>query len=395
MENAKELLLEGQGTFCDIIKGALYREEETIFEHLDFENDALFMEPMLFGYCTKKDTRPLKEQILFGVRAAANRPTQLTVYTNKNGVVCLPQYAYWKTKYPSTPLELHYNPIEDTLFLTKDEQPVNAERTALTLLENLPEVELSNCIDIYSEALFYTWPRVEEAAITELLEGPEVALADYQPAIETAFKLLKQHFPAEWEKYALTTRRIVLFSSPQLRNFATREMHGTIYLNVNKDSNVLFFLEELIHQCSHTVFNAVTCETQDYFAVDYNKTIGSFLNNTDYRTLYSAFHGIYTTGQIVDLFLKLIKASPDLEARMRHELEGRIAINKTRHNIGLEKIDPEVIFTPKGKAIFKFYYEQLDQNIETNPSFFAYDMSRHPVVFNYEKFLQDNPLPVA
>lgn len=395
MENAKELLLEGQGTFCDIIKVALYGEDEQVFDKLDFEQDAVFMEPMLFGYCTKKDPRPLKQQILFGTLNPTDRPKQLTVYTNKNGVVYLPSYAYLETQAPNATLELDYNAEKDSLTLYQAGQSIPFTKKPITYLQNLPQVELSNCLDIYSEALLYAWPRVEEASITQLLEKEGVDIAAFQPAIEQAFQLLEQYFPEEWEKYALTTRRIVLFSHPQLRNFATREAHGTIYLNVNENSNVPFFLEELIHQCSHTVFNAMTCETQDFFLVDYNQTVGSFLNNKDYRTLYSALHGIYTTGQIVDLFLKLIKAQPDLDTRTLHELQGRIAINKTRHNIGLEKVKASQIFTPKGQAIFQFYYEQLDKNIRANPTFFEYDMSTHPVVFNYEKFKADNPISLV
>ena len=395
MENAKELLLEGQGTFCDIIKVALYQEDETIFEHLDFENDANFLEPMLFGYCTRRDGIVSKEQLLFGTWKRSVRPTQITVYTNKNGVVYLPNYASLKTAQRSAALELSYDRVADSIVLSQEGVLVDFEKETLVYLEELPQVELSSCIDVYSEALFYAWPNIEAAAITTLLEGGGVNILDYQPTIEQALRLLKQYFPSEWEKYALTTRRIVLFSSSQLRNFATRESHGTIYLNVNKNSNVTFFLEELIHQCSHTVFNAMTCETQDFFVVDYNKTVGDFLGNNDYRTLYSALHGIYTTGQIVDLFLKLIKAKPDLSPRLMHELEGRIAINKTRHNIGLEKIDPAEIFTPKGQAIFQFYYEQLDKNMRENTAFFDYDMRTHPVVFNYAKFEADNPMPIS
>lgn len=65
--------------------------------------------------------------------------------------------------------------------------------------------------------------------------------------------------------------------------------------------------------------------------------------------------------------------------------------NKKRHNIGLEQVSLDEVFTKEGKAIFNFYYQQLDKNIKDNPSFFEYDMKTHPVVFNYQKFKEDNP----
>ncbi len=392
MKNTKELLLEGQGTFCDLIKMALYQEDETIFERLDFENDALYMEPMLFGYCTQKEQDPIKDQLLFGTYTAVERPAQFRVQSNQRGIVYLPSYAYLHTNLPSTDMMVHYNVEQDKILLEKDGIPVAYKLEALRYLKQLPEVELTSCIDVYSEQLFYSWPKVEQGAINDLLNGEGVMLDAFQPAIEKALLLLQTYFPEEFELYRLTTRKIILFALPELRNFATRQAHGTIYLNVTAQSNTTFFLEELIHQCSHTVFNAVTCETQAFFKVDYNKTVGELLGNSDYRTLYSALHGIYTTGQLVHLFLQLLKADLNWSPRLVHELQGRLAINKMRHNIGLEKVDAEEVFTPQGRAIFEHYYQQLDQNIRNNASFFDYDMSRHPVVFDYAKFRADNPL---
>lgn len=392
MENATTLLEEGQGVFCDIIKVALYQQDETIFERLDFENDALYMEPMLFGYCTQKDQRPMLPQVLFGNYAPEQRPTNFTVYTNRQGVIYLPQYGAFQTTFPSTALQAIYTPTTDQIVFSKDQTPIDAELTPLRYLPQLPKAELTHSVDVYSEALFYVWARVPKEHVDALLTQQAVDLDTYQPALEQALEWLRTYFPEEFELYRLTTRKIVLFSSPLLRNFASREMHGTVYLNVNEHSNATFFLEELIHQCSHTVFNAMTHDAKRLFLVDHNRSVGEFNGTGDARTLYGALHGIYTTGKIVDLFIKLLKAQPNIDPELLHELCGRVAINKNRHNIGLEKVDLDTVFTKEGKALFCHYYQQLDDNIQQNPVFFEYNMTQHPIVFSYQQFKLDNPI---
>lgn len=393
MINENELLAEGQGIFCDTVKTVLYNEDSTIFERLDFEEDNIFLEPMLFGHSIKKYARDLKAQILFGYYSPKDRPQKTEVYSNEKGWVYLPNYAYLKTKEENACLELHWTTDTNEIVLKKEGALVAFERKEINYLESLPTIELTNSIDTYAEHLFNAFSRGDESLIHNLLRGEEVRLADFQPAIEEAFMLLKQYFPEEFEKYGLVTRKIVLFSCSELRNFVTRETHGVVYLNVNKDSNVTFFLEELIHQCSHNVFNAMTCDVEQFFLVDHEQTVGHFLGNNDYRTLYSALHGTYTTGRIVSLLLQLIKAKPSFDQEIWHEFIGRIAINKERHNIGLEKVSSEEIFTKEGQELFSFYYNQLDANIQGNPSFFEYDMETHPSVFSYQKFKEDNPLP--
>lgn len=393
MPTEKEQLEEGQGMFCDTIKTSLYKDDQHIFDQLDFYDDTIFLEPMLFGFCTKKDTILSKEQILFGYYQKKDRPLFFQVHSNQKGIIYLPNFAYLKTQLLDSIVVLTYRPESESIKLTQEGKEISFEYIPLNYLNIIPNIEVTNVIDCYSEKLVSSWPNISKEGQKKVLVGKGVEVKVFQPAIEKAFGLLKKYFPSEFEFYARSTRRIVLFTSPELRNFATRESHGTIYLNVDYNSNVTFFLEELIHQCSHIVFNAMTCDTQTFFLVNYERPVRDFTNGYDFRTLYSALHGIYTTGRIVDLLLKLVEEEAVFEEELLHELKGRIAINKKRHNIGLETVDMDKVFTAKGKSIFNLYYDQLDQNIKANPAYFDYDMRTHPVVFNYKKFKEDNPLP--
>jgi len=292
MQNENDQLEEGQGMFCDSIKTALYQEDQSIFEQLDFYNDVIFLEPMLFRYCTQKEAKTSKEQFIFGYYNKKHRPISFEVQTNGKGVIYLPNYAYLKTGIPNRSLRLNYDIKTESVLLKKEKEVINFEFESLEYLEIIPEVEITSSIDCYSAELISAWPRVSQKAIDKVLYEDSVNVNLFKSAIEEAFRLLKTYFIDEFERYASTTRRIVLFSSSELRNFATRESHGTIYLNVNKASSVAFFLEELIHQCSHTIFNAMTCDTQTFFLVNCDLPVGDFIEGYDFRTLYSALHGL-------------------------------------------------------------------------------------------------------
>lgn len=390
METIDSLFEQGQISFFDTVKYALYNTDDTIFERLDFDNDKIYSEPMLYSYFSHKEKKICLDQILFGYFNEENKPRNFSVHTDINGLVYLPNYGYLNTIILNSQLNLKY--INNEIFLFFNNEKVFFEFEPLIFL-NLPnKIELTNSIDLLSLKFFYNWRDVDKDDIDNQIIKNEVDLNYYKSNLEEAFEILKNHFFNEYTKYLISTRKIVLFSNPKLRNFAVRESHGTVYLNVNIDSNVSFFLEELVHQCSHTIFNAVTFDANVFFRVNSDLELKNFINKNDTRSLYGAFHGIYTTGQIVDLFLKLVKLERVFDNEMKYEIIGRLAININRVNIGLEQVSLEEVFTEKGKEIFIFLNNKLIGNIENNPSYFEFDMKTHPVVFNYNKFKKDNPI---
>ena len=89
--------------------------------------------------------------------------------------------------------------------------------------------------------------------------------------------------------------------------------------------------------------------------------------------------GIYNSAQL------------KLSLQERHEILGRLAINKNRINIGLEKAPLTEIFTEKGLVLFNKLNDRLLKNVTENDHLFDFEMSTHPVVFDYDIFKDDNP----
>ncbi len=392
MFDINTLIAEGQQDVIFQVKRYLYECDKDIFDTVDFEDDAIFLEPFLVSYSTLRNHKQGHDQILFGYRKD-NTSKTFPVLSDQQGVVFLPNYGRILTNELNTALTLKYDcdAGQQNFTLFKDGQ--NIEATLEPIRKLACGIEITNRIDLYSASFFTEiWKNVPLEELQTIITSSTVNIEDYIEDIERTFEILKQYDKDEYEKYMQTTRRIILFSHPRLRNFVSRVAHGNVYLNVDDLSNITYFLEEIIHQCSHNVFNAVTFDIEKFMPIGSQPTLEMMLNNGDTRTIYGAYHGIYTTEKIVEVFINLLDEDLDIDVDTRYELIGRLAINKNRHDIGLEKIPWETIFSPLGKSIFDYYYTKLDNYIKDYPVYFDYEISEHPVVFNYWKFKDDNPI---
>ena len=252
-------------------------------------------------------------------------------------------------------------------------------------------IEITTNIDLLSQTFFINWDDINKTEAETLFFANKLNINIFRGRIIEAMKILKNYDNKEYLKYLNSTRKIVLFHHPKFRNFAIREAHGTIFLNVNENSTLSFFLEEIIHQCSHNVFNAITYKISDFFSANPYSPISDYIDEEDYRSLYGAFHGIYTTGKIVDVLLKIVKSENNFPKELECENLGRLALNINRTKIGLDTIEPGLIFTAKGKKLSEHLIAELVKNIESNAYYFRYNMKTHPVVFDLNKFKLDNP----
>ncbi|MNV06811.1 hypothetical protein D3C71_972110 [compost metagenome] len=391
MEQFDTLYEKGKAGFSDIIRTALYRHDETIFDRLDFYNDRIVEEPLLYCYFNSTDEHKSLDQVLFGYYAREKRPQELSVFSNRRGKIYLPYYGTLLTERGRGEFTLFYDSETDTISLSQNDESVAFAYAPISVLEHYPDIEVTSDVDPHAEKFFLDFAALTQEEAEFFLAYKPIEITQYIPDIEEAFRLMDDLLPEDAEKIRTSIKKIVLFYHPKLRNFATRESHGTIFLNVEETANVSFFLEEIIHQGSHIVFNNVTFDTSEFFQTDPNALLSDYVAN-DSRTLYGAFHGIYTTCKIVDLLIRVIDSKPVMKPEVAYEIIGRLAVNKNRHEIGLETVPYESIFTDLGKTCMDYYFTLLDENIHKNSRLFDFDIKNHPVVFDYEVFEQDNPI---
>jgi hypothetical protein len=192
------------------------------------------------------------------------------------------------------------------------------------------------------------------------------------------------------------TRRVVLYRADQPNSFASMSLHGAAFLNVPAQSDEVFFADDLAHQCGHMMFNALTQDKARVLArpaATLLRDIGD--DPHDPRTLYSAFHGLFTYSTILWI-LQAYETPQRSSDRQRHDALGRIAFNLNKFALDLHCLAAPGLFTDEGRAIYTLFagvYDAVSAIYGARAQ--TLDLSDQPYVFDYARFAARNPLPPA
>ncbi|MCX8491726.1 MAG: hypothetical protein ORN54_11725 [Cyclobacteriaceae bacterium] len=336
-----QLIDNGVARMADSMKMLLYHESRYNFDKIEFSHDRAFLEPLLFLYLNSNKKYPIdnvlsryfKSVIPINEKIEAKLTDGDLVYLSNGLEVCTRLHPLWAERFKNN--------------------------------NEIVEVEIEKTTQLHIDKL------------------------------QNAFEIIAIHLPQLHEEILKTNRKIVLFYNPNVRCFVTIEAHGMIFLSTIPENDEVFFLEEIIHQCSHNTFNCVLFGNEsDFFKIDIQKEIlGDFIGNeAERRTIYSAMHGLYTVAKRYESFEKLIQKNIFV-GKNRHEFLGRFGDLKKRFRTGLEKLNHDSIFTERGMDIYNtldnFCFEAISRIDENQIDF---DFSNQPAEFSYSKFLELNPL---
>jgi hypothetical protein len=370
---------EGQQQFWNILRELIFRNHPEVFEQLDFYEDAHFSDPLLFGYFNQ-----LKGMSIQQIQQVFLSGDNEEVWTDEFGVAFLPQIGYFKTGAPT----------QRYTYRASDQQVVDAYGNGYSARPIIRLDEYGGIEVCLHTNPFYTYFLIENGAepMDEHVRTIETCLDTYIPHIKEAFEIIRKYNPEEYQLYTESTRRIILHER-EIRSFVTRQVHGTIFISVGKHSNTPFFLEEIIHQCSHNVFNAITADVKEYLKVEPEAPMSELTGEKrDIRDLFGAFHGVYTVSTGVNTILPMI-LQDDFPKDMYVEMLGRLAVKKPRWRTGVQNLNFDEVFTEKGKALYHLLDDRCQSQLEQHPEVFeVFDFTNQPSVFSFEKFLEANPM---
>ncbi len=365
--NIKTLFENGQSQFQDTFRKLIYQNYPAIFDKLDYYNDDHFIDSLLFGYFNGLKGISLEQIVGNELGDLSN----LNVTGDRYGVGYVPNHGYYSSDTPNAKIAIG----EDNF------DPV-------VVLEKHNNIEL--CLHTNP---YFTHLMEENGGNEDCIKGVPTQPHKYKKYISEAFDLIKKYCPEEYDFYIKSTRKIVLYEKEGMRSFVTRLLHGTIFLSVDKCSTTGFFIEELIHQCSHNVFNAVTFDTTEYLKIDPYLQLSSLIDkdpSLENRDIFGAYHGVYTVSTGVNSMLSMI-LSGELEEDLHHEMLGRIAIKKPRFRTGIERVNFEEVFTKKGIEMYNFLDERCAEQLARYPEIFnVYDFSNQRAVFDLQRFMDLN-----
>jgi len=379
------LFKEGQEHFRNVLRELIYKTHPEVFDQLDFYCDAHFSDPLLFGYFNQMKGLSIEQ-----IQQAFLNEGSGQIFSDEFGVAFIPNSGYFITS--GVNAQFKYNAPGKTLI------PNTGKEGALNFVPSL-FLEAHNNIEVclYSNPYYSYCLSINGVPLLDpCVRDMPNQTPKYIGHINEAFQLIRRFCPEEYEMYVQSTRRIVLYEKENIRSFVTRNVHGTIFISVDAASNTPFFIEELIHQCSHNVFDAIMAQVRDYLKILPTTPMSALTGNErDIRDIFGAYHGVYTVSTGVNSILPMIQ-SGELDESMQVELLARLAIKKPRFRTGIQQLDFDAVFTEKGKEVYHFLDQRCYGQIEQHPDIFnAFDFSNQRTVFSFQRFMEANQLTGA
>jgi hypothetical protein len=365
-----ETIHKNKAALSDTMRAALYEVNEFIFSKLDYESDAIFLEPALFCYFLSDVNQKIPlEQVLYGYMPDAERPKSLTAISDGFGLVNLPNLGYIRTEPGSTvevtPAFLRYNLLPD---------------------EFVPHSRIRLCLHATDHLAF------QEGGV-RFHEPPETSLKNHREELNRSVAFFQQYMSDFWEVVELCTREFVVFSSADYNSFAGIQQQGTAYFNIeNTQKSAVFFIDDIAHQCGHVVFNILTLDTENYLKVSKDHPLSQYSPNpNEARGAYGAFHGLFTYSTILFSLSNFLENTPD--PVLTHEALGRMGFYLQKFERDLKLMNNQEILTEKGldfRKQFQEGYEYIYQKWQHKVH--GFDYSNQPYIYQYHLFTKLNPL---
>lgn len=367
-----EQLAQNQISLADTIRMAIYQEDETLFDLLDYENDTLFLEPTCFCYFLSdigSENKISLEQTLFGYIAEEKQPKEITLKADLFGLVNLPNLGYIRAK-PNEILALSWQEIKQNLI------PNQFVKNSTIRLCLHPTDHLA-C----QEGVLFN-------------ESVEQSLAKHQSQLVEATIFFQNNLPDFWKLIENFTREFVVFSSPNHNSFAGVMQQGTAYFNIeNRQKSAVFFIDDIAHQCGHIIFNVLTLETNKFLKVAKDHPLNGFsLNPQESRGVYSAFHGLFTYTTILHSLDNALKSNT-LDEIQCHETLGRMGFYMNKFYADLKLMNNTDILTEEGLGYHRQFAECFNTIFqEYGKKLTLFDYSNQPYIFQYDLFQILNPI---
>ena len=382
IQSYKDSITHGQSEFERILKTILNKEISNDFNQFK-NNHKVYTEPLLFALINGVPSPLQLEQIIFGYQEIQNRPKSLKLYFGKDELAYLPNHGYIKSKIKDAYAFANIQNGEITS-ISLNNHSVDFDFLPLhKICNNDFEIQVNECPVLnhlieQQDDKKYILKQVTEKAL-ETLKSALIQIQKLQPELYWAFKL--------------TTKKFYLFHSDQYRSMATTSAHGVCFINVAEKSeeDIIFFLEDIAHQCGHVSYYAQTIDKQAYFTINPEVvTMTDLGNEGDLRNIYQAFHGLFTYTTIFSTLIAYAK-SKTLTENEEFSFKGRLAFFLRKFTLDIQLFNHREIFTEEGWNYYQFFTSKHHEFInEYAPTIEHFDLSSQPYIFDLELFKAKN-----
>jgi hypothetical protein len=383
---AETAIGESQRELANTIRRLLYRVRPDLVRLLDFYDDDIFLEPLLFAYFNAKSTDIPLEQLLYGYIADELKPKTIPIRTDGRGTAYLPNVGYSLTGLAHQALSLRWSGTTASLSPFLHDEPVAFSFEPIRMVRG---TAIEICRDTHP--LFDRFYAPDGANSSLAVEAIDVA-REHTQDLDKAFRIISRFHPEYYKQIRSVVRKIVLFAGEEPQSFATIAAHGVVFLNAMEALDEVFFVEDLLHQCGHVVCTAITLHQDQYFLINTTIALSQLPDGAqDSRTVYETFHGVFTETHM-SICLNSCYEAREFQGRQHHELSGRLALILIRFATDLRHLSRHELFTDKGLSLYASFRETFERIARERTDLVrALDLSNQPYAFSYEKFCERNP----
>lgn len=226
----------------------------------------------------------------------------------------------------------------------------------------------------------------------DLLESPKTTFENNKTTIVNAFELIKNYSKSLFHMINKCVDSVVVYNAKNSNSFANINYHGVAFINIyQKKQNEIFFVDDLAHQCGHVIFNVLTLDAGNFLSIPKNTLIKSITRKSkDRRTIYDAFHGLFTYTCIIDILSNLY-CHWNCSKENKNELLARIGFYMLKFRIDLGYLDHPEIFTDLGNTYFKQFVSGYKKIYERLFKFYGhFNFSNQDYIFDFKKFKEIN-----
>jgi hypothetical protein len=370
----------------DILKTALYKKDSNIFSRIDFYDDELYKEPLLFSAVNSSNFYLWIDSIALGLSKEKSIFNNVKIRLN-NGTLYIPSIGIFDFKNIN-------NSIIEVCFMNNE----YVFKLNGTILEyDFKEIKKTK---EGIEFLEFNHPLLKELFINEKGETVDVKITSeecYKEKYIVNFNKALLKIESTYKQYYDLIKEYikkVVFYKGEPNSFATIQAHGIAFFNVSHGNSEIFFLDNILHQCAHVFFNTLTFNKSELFKIPHNSDLSLFTENENDKgfQLYDRFHGLFTQTNINICFDRCLEQKI-YSGETYIEFVAKFTSNMTRFTLAIEKFDKIEKYSDDGLKWFHFFKSAFRiVNYKNQLLLERYEVSNQPYIFDYELFKETNKL---
>lgn len=378
---------EGLSFYSNLGRNITHRFSPDIFEILDFNDNDSFLEPALFACFNRENPEEYIPSALAAKVLARENTFNLRAYTNASGQLVFPDLGMVDNLDPCA----WY-----TVVLRKNAGEVSVELSGeidKDFYKLRPATYESSMLMTCRNSLFddLYWDREGNRC------PPQQAKLCHEDVVSTydqAYQALETCNRQLYAEINRCCRGIIVTRTNKINSFASETAQGVAFLNVETkdEASLIFFLEEMSHQCGHIIFSFLTADRSHLFKGNPHQKISDFTENQwDKRDIYTIFHGVFTEVAICETLSTAIENSSTLTDQEQIEISGRLGYIVQRMRLDGSYLRAIGNLTQYGEDFKSYLLACVDEALkDLYPLVQDMDFSNQPYNFCLPAYMQKN-----